>query len=166
MEKDQEISTLKQENAGLVERVRVLELLLVACRDDLGAKIPLQTKELTVVVPKLQAEVQANADIVMTKDNLIMELRFDKEELRRANARFQARIADLELITQIGGNVPKGKDQDLQSVITALQSVAERLKSENESLKKSAVPMSKYMDASFFFSFTLVSSCFGFILAS
>lgn len=150
VEKEQEINTLKQEKEGLAERVRVLELLLTACRDDLGAKIPQQTKELSVIVPKLQAEAQSHADVVMAKDNLIMELRFDKEELRRASSRLQARIADLELITQMGGagGPSKGKEAELQSVVTALQNVAEKLKSENESLKKSAVPMSKYMDVS------------------
>jgi hypothetical protein len=143
---------LKQRNADLEERTRVLELLLAACRDDLGSKLPQQTKELAVLVPKLQAEAQVHTDVVLTKDNLIMELRFDKEELRRSASRLQARITDLELLSQIGirpaSTSNKGREAELQDVITALQNLAERLKHENETQRKNAIPNSKYMEVS------------------
>ena len=150
VEKDQQIVTLTHKNASLEERVQVLELLLVACRDDMGAKLPHQTKELTLLVPKLQAELQSQTDVVLARDNLIMELRFDKEELKRAASRLQTKNTDLELIAQIGTNATatsnKGKEAELQGVITALQKVAERLKTENENLRKTAIPNSKYME--------------------
>ena len=62
MEKEQQIAALTHEKDGLEERVRVLELLLVACRDDMGAKLPHQTRELTILVPKLQADLQVELD--------------------------------------------------------------------------------------------------------
>lgn len=156
VDNEQQIRSLTYEKAAQEERAKVLEVMLASCRDDFGAKIPRQSKELLDLITHLQVDAKTHADELLSKDNSILELKFDKEELKRAISRLHARIADLELLAQLNNNssnqmskgsaLPKGKETELQSVVTALQTVVEKLQTENESLKKTAVPNTKYME--------------------
>ncbi len=150
MEKEQQIRQLENDKTLLEERAKVLEIMLASCRDDFGAKIPQQTKELMNLVNKLQAEAKTHADKELEKENIILELKFDKEDLKRTVSRLQAKIEDFELVSKLGGGPSASsnskREAELQSVVTALQNVAEKLRVENESLKKSTVPNTKYVE--------------------
>lgn len=99
---------------------------------------------------------------LLERDNANLELRFEKEQSQLQLARVQRRLKllfDEEMAppgsspsgTPRGGSTARGKttprkEQEMEGVIEALKKVAEKLRAENEGLRKASHSNVKYME--------------------
>jgi hypothetical protein len=145
VEKESQIRVLQQEKASLEEKNKVLDLMAKSFGDDLGKGKSRESKDLAEHLRLLQEKDAKNSTLLTERDNTIMELRFDREELTHKVARLEGRITDLETLvtlhthTQGQGNGAIGATKDvteLQNVVTSLRRVIDKLKTENLALQK------------------------------
>jgi chromosome segregation ATPase len=124
-----------------------------AQREEEYMRLNLQNRKLEDELAAHKHSEQELAERLLEQEHLVMELRFDREQVHHRTARLESRILELELLVD-GGNataaksqsplgqaaaaaltVASRKERNFESVIEGLERVISQLKTENQRLK-------------------------------